>query len=320
MEELKKYTNIETVTRDLSSTYKSAIAEALPDAKQIADRFHIEKNYTDNMIDYMKRTIDDKIVLNKNVDGNKRELSSYEKNKEATALKKWRLIEKVKELKSKNMSNVSIGKELGLCSETVAKYLKLDKPPIQESHSKLDAYIPDIKQAIMEKKTKKEIYEYIQCKGYTGKKDILFHRLKSIRSEVKQGLVTIKRSQLKKILFIDEIDEIKKDSIKQGIKLYLQQNEEFNNLVELLKEFKSILFSKDSSKLEPWLEKSKRINVQELTSFCCTIENDLDAVKNAIIYDYSNGLTEGFNNKTKVIKRQMYGRCSFDLLKTKVLA
>ncbi len=88
----------------------------------------------------------------------------------------------------------------------------------------------------------------------------------------------------------------------------------------MLKEFKVILFSKDPCKLEQWLEKSKQINVEELTKFCNTVENDLEAVKNAIIYDYSNGLTEGFNNKTKVIKREMYGRCSFDLLKIKVLA
>lgn len=320
VEELKKFTNVETVTRDLSSTYKSAISEALPNVKQIADRFHIELNYTDNMIDYMKRTIDEKIVLNKNADNNKRVLSSYEKNKETTALKKWNLIQKVKELKNKNMSNVSIGKALGICDETVAKYLKIDKPPIQDSHSKLDTYIPDIKQAIIEKKTKKEIYEYIKSKGYTGKQDLLYHKLKSIRSELKQDLVTIKRSQLKKILFVENTDDIKKDSIRKAITLYLQQNEEFNNLVDLLKEFKIILFSKEPSKLDSWLEKSKQMNVEELTKFCNTIENDLDAVKNAIIYDYSNGLTEGFNNKTKVIKREMYGRCSFELLKTKVLA
>ena len=58
----------------------------------------------------------------------------------------------------------------------------------------------------------------------------------------------------------------------------------------------------------------------ELNSFVELLESDLDAVKNAIIYDYSNGVFEGFNNKTKVIKRQMYGRCNFDLLRLKILA
>ncbi|MGN1373980.1 MAG: transposase [Bacilli bacterium] len=46
----------------------------------------------------------------------------------------------------------------------------------------------------------------------------------------------------------------------------------------------------------------------------------MEAVKNAIIYDYSNAVTEGFNNKTKVIKRLMYERCSQELLKIKVLS
>lgn len=49
------------------------------------------------------------------------------------------------------------------------------------------------------------------------------------------------------------------------------------------------------------------------------VERNIEAVKNAIKYNYSNGLTEGFNNKTKVIKRIMYRRCSFNLLHLKIL-
>ena len=40
------------------------------------------------------------------------------------------------------------------------------------------------------------------------------------------------------------------------------------------------------------------------------IESDFKAVKNAIIYNYSNGVTEGLNNKTKVIKKD---RCMDDV-------
>lgn len=38
--------------------------------------------------------------------------------------------------------------------------------------------------------------------------------------------------------------------------------------------------------------------VTKLNSFITLIQSDIEAVKNAIIYTYSNGLTEGFNNKT----------------------
>ncbi len=81
-----------------------------------------------------------------------------------------------------------------------------------------------------------------------------------------------------------------------------------------------IIFSKKPRRLDKWIKDAKEINVKELNSFVTLIESDIDAVKNAIKYDYSNGLTEGFNNKTKVIKRVMYGRCSFNLLRLKILA
>lgn len=65
-----------------------------------------------------------------------------------------------------------------------------------------------------------------------------------------------------------------------------------------------------------WLEKAKLLDVIEFNNFISLIESDIDGVKNAIIYNYSNGLAEYFNHKTK---RQMYGRCSFDLLRLKIL-
>ena len=48
------------------------------------------------------------------------------------------------------------------------------------------------------------------------------------------------------------------------------------------------------------MKKAKQLDVIELNSFINLIESDIEAVKNAIIYNFSNGLTEGFNNKTKV--------------------
>ena len=81
-----------------------------------------------------------------------------------------------------------------------------------------------------------------------------------------------------------------------------------------------MIFSKKTRKLATWIKEAKKINVKELNSFITLIESDIEAVKNAIKYNYSNGLTEGFNNKTKVIKRDMYGRCSFSLLRLKILA
>ncbi|MGG6270950.1 hypothetical protein ACQ4M3_42090 [Leptolyngbya sp. AN03gr2] len=44
------------------------------------------------------------------------------------------------------------------------------------------------------------------------------------------------------------------------------------------------------------------------------IREDYEAVKAALILPWSNGQVEGQVNRLKLLKRQMYGRASFDLL------
>jgi len=49
------------------------------------------------------------------------------------------------------------------------------------------------------------------------------------------------------------------------------------------------------------------------------LRRDLDAVKQAITSRWSNGPVEGHINRLKMIKRQMYGRAGFELLRARVL-
>jgi transposase len=80
------------------------------------------------------------------------------------------------------------------------------------------------------------------------------------------------------------------------------------------------LFSKKSDEILIWIQNAcKMQNISELQSYVEGISSDLDAVKNAIQYDYNNGLAEGSVTKIKLIKRVMYGRNSFQLLRAKVL-
>lgn len=71
--------------------------------------------------------------------------------------------------------------------------------------------------------------------------------------------------------------------------------------------------------LDRWIEKAEALQVTGLNSFLKLIQSDKEAVENAIRYRYSNGPTEGHNNKIKATKRQMYGKCKFELLRLKVL-
>ena len=79
-----------------------------------------------------------------------------------------------------------------------------------------------------------------------------------------------------------------------------------------------MLKSKNVEKLEEWIEKASNLKIRKIDKFVNGLKRDMQAVRNAIIYEYNNGLAEGSVNKLKVIKRIMYGRNKFEMLRQKV--
>ena len=57
----------------------------------------------------------------------------------------------------------------------------------------------------------------------------------------------------------------------------------------------------------------------EFEGFAAGLRRDQEAVVAALSCGWSNGRTEGQTNRLKTIKRQMYGRANFDLLRARVL-
>jgi transposase len=72
--------------------------------------------------------------------------------------------------------------------------------------------------------------------------------------------------------------------------------------------------------LDGWLAAAETSPGQpELTSFANGIRRDYQAVRNALTMPWSSGRVEGLNTRTKLIKRQMYGRASFPLLRKRII-
>jgi len=57
----------------------------------------------------------------------------------------------------------------------------------------------------------------------------------------------------------------------------------------------------------------------ELRGFSRNLQCDWHAVSAGVTERWSSGPVEGHNNKLKMIKRQMFGRARFDLLRKRVL-
>ena len=72
-------------------------------------------------------------------------------------------------------------------------------------------------------------------------------------------------------------------------------------------------------KLSQWLERYVNHEIKLLREFCRRMKRDEQSIINALVYPYTNAICEGNVNRIKMIKRQMYGRASFELLRIKVL-
>jgi transposase len=59
--------------------------------------------------------------------------------------------------------------------------------------------------------------------------------------------------------------------------------------------------------------------VPELRAFVVKLRQDLPAVEAAVVSPFSQGPVEGHIHRLKLLKRSMYGRGNFDLLKQRVL-
>ena len=74
-----------------------------------------------------------------------------------------------------------------------------------------------------------------------------------------------------------------------------------------------------SRDLETWLAAVEADEQAGLRSFAAGIRNDQQAVINGLTLHWNSGKVEGTVNKIKMIKRQMYGRAGFDLLRKRVI-
>ena len=77
--------------------------------------------------------------------------------------------------------------------------------------------------------------------------------------------------------------------------------------------------SRNVEKVEEWIEKANNLKLRKIDRFVNGLKRNIQTVRNVIIYEYNNGLAEGSVNKRKVIKRIMYGRNKFEMLRQKVL-
>jgi transposase len=92
-----------------------------------------------------------------------------------------------------------------------------------------------------------------------------------------------------------------------------------HKLRRLVLQFRAMLRWRSARKLNAWIVSAATSVFRFTAQFARTLRRDLEAVELSMTMPWSNGPIEGHINRLKAIKRQMYGRAGFELLKARVL-
>ena len=88
---------------------------------------------------------------------------------------------------------------------------------------------------------------------------------------------------------------------------------------ELTQEFVAMLKERQGSCLQDWLKRTEHSGLPALKAFARGLRRDYAAVAAALSSPWSQGQVEGQITRLKLLKRKMYGRAKFDLLRRRVL-
>jgi transposase len=107
---------------------------------------------------------------------------------------------------------------------------------------------------------------------------------------------------------------------QQELGRFCQASPQIEKAYQLAQSFRGMLQQRQGEeRLDSWLQEASGSDLPELQHFVAGIQRDKAAVQAGLSLPYSNGPVEGHINRLKLIKRSMYGRAQFDLLRQRVL-
>jgi transposase len=333
---LKEHPEIEIVSRDRYGPYALAAKEGAPQAQQVADRFHLCMNLGKAM----------KGVLQKHGKALKQAFNAYSaptiahavqqetaereecKPIERINVKRQYKFEKVKELHLAGYSVRAISKSLNISRQTIRTYLSQDKIAPKESYrsTNFDDFLQYLLHPDNRGKTYRLLHQEIVQMGFTGKYTQFCNRMgQSPQLSLSQNssrpkpvhIKTWSTTRISILLYMDK-QEIKKQDDRAFLELLYQQCPPIKQMEILAKKFKQLFQDKTEGTLKAWIDEATQPE-STLKHFAANLDKDFHAVNNAVIMPYSNGQVEGQVNRIKNIKRRMYGRASFHLLRKMIL-
>ena len=309
---------ITVVARDRGGAYALAAAKALPNAIQVADRWHLMENASRAFLDAVRRSMRQIRAAIGAATINLDLLTAAERLQHEGYLRREQDNTVILGLAKIGVTIKDIVRSTGHSRGLVRRIVRGQRSDVfRVRESSLELYLPwlDERWAAGERNGA-ALWRQLKTQGFRGclrvvtewvgrhrqadKVDGALSRAPAARTIAR--LLTIERDRLSKS------EAVTVAAIEGGVPLLVEAR-------GIAAAFHMVR-KRSSAVLEPWLERGQS---SLLASFANGVLKDKAAVAAAITSLWSNGQTEGQITKLKLVKRQMYGRGKLDLLQARVI-
>jgi transposase len=243
----------------------------------------------------------------------------------------------VVERQQRGESQRQIARALGLSRATVSRYLAAGGFPEiarRVTAAPISPYLPYLKQRWAEGcRNGRRLWAEIAARGFPGAPSAVYRAValwreqlppaqrrspRSPRGEVAPGVpVPSPRAVVWWLIGRKPPPRPEQAAVVERL---VEQCPAVKTAQELVQGFFHLVRKRERDSLEAWMAQVAASGIPELEQFSAGLRRDWDAVVAALTLPWSNGPVEGQVNRLKLIKRQMYGRAGFALLRARVLA
>lgn len=267
----------------------------------------------------------------------------YELRKQVRRARRMERYEAVVALHSQGASLRAISRQVGVSRTTVRRFIRAEAFPERAARPKratiLSRYEPYLRgRWTAGVRNAYTLWREIRDQGFPGSASLVRRFLAAWRDTPGRRGPTPRRASTQcspptlpapqptrvlsprqaKWLLLRHADDLDQDELAYRDQL-IEVSEEVRAAKRLSDDFGRIVRERDRPGLAAWLETAERSDLPEFRGFTTTLRRDLQAVEAALAYRWSNGQTERQINRLKLLKRQMYGRASLDLLRRRFI-
>lgn len=199
-----------------------------------------------------------------------------------------------------------------------------DTRPRRKRQSDFDPYAPYVlKRWEQGERNGTHLWQEIAAQGYPGSQRMVYRFLKTLKTHAIATAVDGHRlphysSTATISLFMrhpDKLEEIEQEQLTA----FRQAAPSLETTYQLVQDFLVMMRQREGERLDAWLVRVHESQLPELESFAHGVERDRDAVQAGLTLPINHGQVEGQVTRIKLIKRMMYGKAGFALLRQRVL-